>query len=101
MHLIDDIDAVPAFCRRVLHLFPDITDIFHTVVGRSIDLHYIQGRTRSDIFTGLALPTGTSVHRVFTVDRSGKYLRDTGFSCSSSSAKQIRMTDTAGCDLIF
>ena len=101
MHLVDDVDAVPAFCRRILHLFPDITDIFHAVVGRGIDLDHIERCAGSDIFTGLTLPAGTSVHRVFTVDCSGKYLRDTGFSCSSGSAKQIRMADTAGCDLVL
>ena len=43
VYLIDDIDSVFSFCRRILHLFPDITDIFHAIIGSRIDLHYVHG----------------------------------------------------------
>ena len=43
MNLVNDVDAVAPIRRRVLHLLPDIADIFHTIVGCRIDLHHIEG----------------------------------------------------------
>ena len=41
MNLVDDVYTIFSFRRRVLDLFPDLTDILNAVVGRSIDLYHI------------------------------------------------------------
>ena len=89
MNLIDNIDPKPALRRRILHLFPDIPDVLHAVVGGGVNLHHVQGGAGSDIFTDPAMAAGTSIHRLLTIYRPGKYLGNTGLSGASGAAKQV------------
>ena len=93
MHLINNINPIVPLCRRILHLIPDIPDIFHAVVGSSVDLHHIQGGTGTDIPANPAAAAGTSIHRLLTIYCPGKYFCNTGLTGASGAAKQIGMTN--------
>ncbi len=101
MNLVDNIDPVTPFRGRILHLLPDLPDIVYAVVGGGVDLDYIQRRARGDILTGPALPAGTSVHRMLTVDRFRVNLGNRGLAGAAGAAEQIRMSDALGQYLIF
>ena len=101
MHLIDDIDPVRAFRRRILDLFPDLTDILHTVVGCRVDLYYIHGASGCDCLAGCAFIARTSVHWMLTVYCLCKNLCNGSFAGSPCSAKQISMADTPAGNLVF
>ena len=101
MDLIDDVNPVFSLCRRVLYLFPDVTDVFHTIVGCCIDLYYIHRSSCKNGLAGRTLVTGASIYRMFAVYSPGIDLRYTGLTCTSGSAEQIGMTNTFRRDLVF
>ena len=101
MNLVDDIYPVSSLSGRILNLIPDISDIFHAVIGGSVDFHYIHRGPGKDRLAGWTFIAGTAVHRTLTVDSSRIYLGNTGFSGASCSAEQIGMTDTLRRYLIF
>ena len=101
MDLVNDIDPVPSLCGRILHLFPYITYVLHTVVGRGIYFHHIHGGTRLNGPAGGTLIAGTPVHRMFAVHCPGKYLGYTGLTCSPGTAEQVSMADTLRRYLVF
>ena len=101
MNLVNDVDAVAPIRRRVLHLLPDIADIFHTIVGCRIDLDHIHGCSRLYRPTGRALITWTAVHRLLTVDCPCKDLGNTRLTGSARPAEEVRVPDPPGVDLIF
>jgi len=100
MHLIDDIYFVPSLCRAIRNLFPNLSNIIHTVIGGSIDLDHIHGSTRLNGFAHLTFITRTSIHRMLTVDC---FCQDLGYRCFTGtpcSAKKICMSDTVCVNLI-
>ena len=101
VNLVDNIDLVLAFRRRIRHLFPDFPDVVHTVIGRRVDLDHIHGRTCGDRTAGRAFSARIPVHRMFAVHRPGKDLRDSRLSGSSGSAEQIGMPDAVSADLVL
>ena len=101
MHLVDDIDFIPALCRTVRHLLTDLSDIIDTVVGGRVDLDHIHGRAGRYGPARLTFPAGASVHRMLTVHRFGKYLCHCRLAGSPCPAEQIGMSDTVGPDLIL
>ena len=101
MDLIDDIDPVSPFCRRILDLFPDIPDILHTVVGGRIDLNHVHGRAPGDRLADRADIAGAPIHWLLTVHRFSKDLRDAGLTGASCAAEQVGMAYPPGHDLIF
>ena len=48
MHLVYDVDLIPALRRAVRHLLPDLPDVIHTIVGSSVNLNHIHRRPRRD-----------------------------------------------------
>ena len=101
MHLIDNIDLISAFRRTICYLFTDLTDIIHAVIRRRIDLDHIHRCACCDCLTHLAFSARTSVHRMFTVHRFGKYLGNRRLAGTSCSTEQICMADPACPDLIL
>ena len=101
MHLIDDIHLVFSLCRTVGNLLPDLTDVVDTVVGCRIDLDHVHGCSRLDRFTGRTFVTGTSIHRLLTVDRFRKDLCHGRLTGSTGSTEQKCVTDTVRTNLIF
>lgn len=101
MNLVNDVDAVAPIRRRVLHLLPDIADIFHAIVGCRIDLHHIEGSSFRNLAAHTALAAGAAVHRMFTVDCPCKDLGNTRLTGSARPAEEVRVPDPPGVDLIF
>lgn len=93
MNLVNDVDAVAPIRRRVLHLLPDIADIFHTIVGCRIDLHHIEGSSFRNLAAHTALAAGAAVHRMFTVDCPCKDLGNTRLTGSARPAEEVRVPD--------
>ena len=100
MNLVDDVDFVFTFCGAVGNFLSDLSNVIYTVVGCSINLDHVHGSSCLDCFTHSAFITGTSIDRMFTVDRFGKDLRHCGLTGSSGPAEQIGMADAVMPDLI-
>ena len=101
MHLINNINPVPPFCGRILNLFPNFSDIFHTIVGSRINLNYVHRTAGYNALAALTLSAWASVNRMFTVDCLCKNLGNGSFSGSPCSAEQIGMTNALPGYLIF
>ena len=101
MHLIDDIHLISSLRRTVGYLFPDLTDIVHTVVGSRIDLNDVHGSTGCNIFAHGTFPAGTSVYRMLAIDCLCKNLRYCCLSGSSCATEQICMSDPVRLYLIL
>ena len=101
MHFVDDIGAHLQRCRRIVHLFADLADVVHTVVGSRVNFYDIGGSSGLDSLTGRAGVAGTSVHRMFAVDCLCQNLRHRSLTCPAGSAEQVSMADTSGFHLIF
>ncbi len=101
MDLVDDIDPVTALGRGILDLLADLADILDAVIGRGVDLHYVQRSAGGDVLAGAAFAAGTSVHRSLAVDGPGEYLGDAGLAGAAGPAEQIGMSDALRQYLIF
>ena len=101
MHLIDDVHFKFSFRRGIRDLIHDFTDVVHAIVGSRVNFYHIHAGTGSDCAAGRAFSAGTSIHRMFAVDTSGKQLCNGSFSRSSCAAEQICMTDTVRLNLIL
>ena len=65
MHLVDDVDLVPAHHRRIVHSVDQVPYIIHTVVGCGIHLDDIQKTAFLNSFAVLAFTAGKlSVRRI-------------------------------------
>ena len=102
MYLIDDVDLVTAFRRRVRNLLNDATCMIHTVVGRTIHLHYVHGTAFCNGTTGRTLAARASVFlTILTVDCLGKKLCHRSFTGTSGTGKKISVTNTVVLQLIL
>src|SRR5699024_9251082 len=101
MNLIDNVYFITPFCGSVSHLFPDLPDIVHAIIGSSVDLDHIHGSSFLDRPACPALVAGTPVHRVFTVDRPCQYFCNGGLTCAPGTAEKICMSDSISFYLIF
>ena len=101
MHLIDDIHLISSLRRTVGYLFPDLTDIVHTVVGSRIHLHHVQNAAVIDALADLTLAAGVSIDRMQAVDCLCKDLGAGGFAGAADAGKQVGMAHTVCRDLVF
>ena len=102
MHLVDDVDLVPAHHRRIVHSVDQVPYIIHTVVGRGIHLDNIQKTAFLNRFAVLAFTARKlSVRRIAGAVQS---LRQNsgrgGLSRSPGAGEQVGVAHTAGGDLI-
>ena len=100
MHLVNDINLITPFCRRILYLINDIPDIADTIVGCRINLDHIHRGLAVDLLTHCTLVAWTSIHRRLTVDCLCHDLCNRGLTGTSCTAKQIGMTDPVCLDLV-
>ena len=101
MYLIDNINLIFSFRRRVGHLIHNLSDIVHTIVGGRVNFDHIHAGSRRNGAAAPALPAGSLLGGLFTVYCFGEYLRHRSFSGSAGARKKVRMTDTVGPDLIL
>ena len=94
MYLVDDVNLVFSLRGAILHLLTDLADVVHAVVGGRIDLDDVHGDPAGNRFAGRALPTGASIHRVFTIHGLGKNLGNRSLSGSPRTTKQVCMPYT-------
>ena len=101
MHLIDNIDLVPSFCRGIGYLIPYLTNIVHTIIGGRINLYHIHGSACRNRTAGCTFSTGISVYWLLTVYCLCKNLGNGSLSGSSGAAEQISVAYPFCLDLIF
>ena len=101
MHLVNDIDLIPALRGPVGHFLPNLTDIVHAIIRSRVNLNYIGGNAVQYGPAGGALVAGTSILRILTVHRPRQDLRNRRLSCTSGAAEKISMSDPAGLYLTF
>ena len=102
MYLINDVDLVAPFRRRVFDLSDQLPHLFDAAVGCRVDLDHIHRIARSDRRTGRALSAGAAILcRMLTVDGSGKNPRHRRLSRAARAGKQIRVPDTVCMQLVF
>ena len=90
MNLIYDIDAVPSYLRRYLHLIHQRPDVLDSVVGGGIELVNSVGTAFGKAAAGLAFAAGLHIRgRMGAVDDLGENACGTGFAYTSRAAKQI------------
>ena len=93
VHLVDDVDAVAAHLRRVLHLLAQVADLIDAVVARRVDLQDVKAALLRERAARRALPAGIAVFRVLAVHRAGEHLRRGRLARAARAAEQIRMRD--------
>ena len=101
MNLIDNINLVFPFRRRIGYLLHNLPDIIYTIVGRSINLNHIHAGSCCNRLTNPAFSAGAVLRGVFTVYHLCKYLCDSSLSGPSGACKQICMADTIRPKLIL
>ncbi len=100
MHLIDNIYFVLAFCRAIRNLFPDLTDIIHTVIGCSIDLDHVHRSACLNGFAHLTLTQGLPFTGCSQFTAFARIFATVVLPVPRCSAEKICMSDTVCVDLI-
>ena len=102
MHLIDNIYLIFTDLWRDAHLFHQLTDIIHRIVGSGIKFMdiirplFVESHTRFAFVAGFTI--GSRRH---TVDGFGEDSRTSSLSHPARSAKQISMSQFLGSDCIL
>src|SRR5258708_37149955 len=92
MHLIDDIDLVPACLRGKPHLLYEGADIIHGIVAGGIQLMDVHGDPVVERNAGMTLVTGLPIRaHILTVNGLGKYTGTGRFADPPGTAKQKSM----------
>ena len=89
VHLIDDVDAVAACLRRILHLLAQVADLVHAVVAGRVDLQNIQARLRGERKARRAFAAGIALLGMLAVDCAREYLRRGGLARAARAAEQV------------
>ena len=69
MHLVDEINLVAAFGRRVTNVVAQLTHVFHAVVTRPVDLDHIEAVSRRDLATVIAHAARRHGWAVYAIER--------------------------------
>ena len=101
MNLVNNINLVFPFCRRIIHLFDNLPDTVHAIVGCRINLDYIHAGSCCNGSADRTFPTRTAIHRMLTIDRFRKDLGNCGLTGSTGSAEQIGMRSPPASDLVL
>ncbi len=90
VHLVYDIDAVPAHLRGNLHLLQQRLDIVHAIVGGGVQLMYAVRAPLGERTAGLAQPARLYVGReIGAVDSLGKYAGGCRLADPPRAAEQV------------
>ena len=100
MHLIDDIDLIPAFGGRKCDLVPDLPYIVDSIVGSRVYLYHVHGTLFIHSAAHITFVAGTSIHRMLAVDCLGKYLGNRSLARSPCPAEKVGVPDPVHPDLI-
>ena len=101
MHLVDDVDLVFSFRRRIGNFIHNFPDIIHAIIAGCINFNYIHAGPRSNSLTGGTAPTGASLSGMLTINCLSKQFGYGCFSRTSGSAKKIGMAKTVCLYLIL
>ena len=102
MYLVDDINFITAFCRRIFNFADQLPHLFNTAVGRRINFDHIHRIAGCDGRTGCALSTRTPVRlRMLTIDSRRENPCYRRLSRAPCPRKQIGVPDTVCMQLIF
>ena len=100
MHFVDDVHFIAHRHGRILHLFAQVAHLVDAVVGRRVDLRYVEVGRIGERFARLALAAGRAVYRVQAVDRLGKNFRRARFARAARPAKEVGVPHPARFDLV-
>ena len=92
MHLIDDINLILSFRRRVRNFFNNLTNVVHAVIGSRVNLYHIHAGSGRDSPAAATFAAGSVLGRVLTVYHAGKDLCHRCFAGTSGACKEIGMT---------
>ena len=93
VHLVNDVYAVFAFCGRIAHLIPDLSDIIHAIIGRGVNLYHVHRRSGKNCPASRTFVAGIPIHRMFAVHCPGKNFSHCSFAGPPCSAEQVRVAD--------
>ena len=97
MHLVDNINLITAFGRRKGYLFPQVTNIIYTGVGRSVNFNYIQRGSLHNALTVAALAAWLGSRPLLAVQSLGQNTRHTGLTGAAWTGKQIGVSNFTAC----
>ena len=102
VHLVDDEHLVSAHLWRNTHLVDELTDVLHGVVGGGIKFVNVVAALLVEGGATLAGVASIAARRgAEAVDGFGKNAGTCGFSDAARTAKQIGVSQFAGCNGIF
>ena len=100
MHLIDDVDLIPSFGRRISYLLADLPDIIDTIVRCGINFDHIHRCAGCDRPTGCAFITRIAIYRMLAVHCPRKDLGHGRLTGTPRATEQICMADPIRLDLV-
>lgn len=94
MDLIDDIDFILSLIRLESGLFDEVTDIFDTIIARSIDLDTVEHRPCIECYTIRTCMTRIPILEIRTIDSLSEDTGTRRLSRSSRSMQEVGMIDS-------
>ncbi len=91
VHFIDYVNLIFGAGRDIDHLFPDLPDIFHAVVGCRIYFKDVKYAPVKNTEAYLAFIARIAVCRRKAVDRPGQHMRHRSLACPPRSAEEVSM----------
>ena len=94
MHFIDQINLKSTTRWRVLHVIQQIAHVVNACIGGSINFNQINKAAFSNLITGTTFTAGNRAHTLLAIKTFRQYSRDSRFTNTSGTAKQIGMVKT-------
>jgi len=101
VHLVDDVDLVTAFRRRVAHVVAQLAHVIDTAVARAIDLDHVEAVARGDLRAVIALSAWRDRRAVDAIERLCQNSRSRSFADAPRPDEQIRVSQAVLYDRIF
>ena len=100
VHLVDDVDAVLAYRRRIHYLVAQVAYLIDAGVGCGVDLDYVHGRSGLLVEARRAFAAGFAVLRIEAVERARERLGGGRLTGAARAAEQVRVRYAPGVYLI-
>ncbi len=100
MNLIDDIDFIFSLIGFESSLFDQVSDIFDTIIARTIDLDTVEHRTHIEGPAILTCVTGIPILEVCTIHSLREDTSTRRLACSTRSMKEVSMIDSISSETI-
>ena len=95
MHLVDEVDLVPALGRLVLYVLEDFPGVVDLGPRGGIDLDEVDEPALVDLAAGLALAAGAAGDALLAVEALGHDSRNCRLADAARAAEEVGMVDPA------